>query len=112
MINIDNFKKKLLQEKEHLLEDAESDKEIRAPQELDQTCVGRLSRMDAMQMQAMAQAAEERRKNRGFQIDKALKRIETDEYGYCIKCDEPISEKRLEFDPTIQVCVDCAQGKF
>lgn len=97
----------LLEERTSLLEQEESDKDIRAPQELDQTRVGRLSRMDAMQMQAMAQASQERRKTRLVKVDTALKRLETDDYGFCKNCDEPIEEKRLNFDPTIQVCMDC-----
>lgn len=97
----------LLEERASLLEQEESDKDIRAPQELDQTRVGRLSRMDAMQMQAMAQASQERRKTRLVKVDAALKRLETEDYGFCRNCDDPIEEKRLNFDPAIQVCMAC-----
>ena len=102
-----NLKKILLEEQASLLEQDVSDKDVRAPQQLDQTRVGRLSRMDAMQMQAMASASHERRKTRLIKIEQALKRIETEDYGYCRNCDEPIEEKRLNFDPTIQVCMEC-----
>ena len=101
------LKQKLLDERASILEQEESDKDVRAPQELDQTRVGRLSRMDAMQMQAMASASHERRKGRLVKIEQALKRLETDDYGYCLNCDDPIEDKRLEFDPTIQVCMEC-----
>jgi DnaK suppressor protein len=30
------------------------------------------------------------------------------EYGACLECGEPINEKRLEFDPTVLLCVGCA----
>ena len=76
--------------------------------ELDQTKVGRLSRMDAMQAQAMALASEQRREQTLRRIDAALKRIEDDEYGYCLQCDELINPKRLEFDPTVTLCIECA----
>ena len=81
----------------------------RSPVQLDQQSVGRLSRMDALQVQAMAQAEEGRRQQRLRLIDAALKRIDEGEYGYCISCGEDIPEKRLAFDPAAARCVDCAQ---
>lgn len=76
--------------------------------ELDQSAVGRLSRMDAMQAQAMAQASGQRRAEMLRRITAALKRIDDGDYGVCLECDEPINPKRLEFDPTVLLCVDCA----
>ncbi len=75
--------------------------------ELDQSKVGRLSRMDAMQAQAMAQASGQRREVMLRNIEAALKRIDDDEYGICRDCEEPINPKRLEFDPTALRCIDC-----
>ena len=99
---------KLLELRAELLAAAEAGKDSAAVVELDQTKVGRLSRMDAMQAQAMAQASAQRREQTLRQIDAALKRIDDDEYGYCLKCDEAINPKRLEFDPTVTLCIDCA----
>ena len=82
--------------------------EERQPVELDQQSVGRLSRMDAMQVQAMAQAVEGRRRQRLAQIEAALKRIDEGDYGYCVECGEEISAKRLQVDLTVPRCVDCA----
>jgi DnaK suppressor protein len=76
--------------------------------ELDQSKVGRLSRMDAMQAQAMAKASGQRREAMLRQIEGALTRIDNGEYGFCCDCEEPINPKRLEFDPTVLRCVDCA----
>jgi DnaK suppressor protein len=87
---------------------AETADESAAVVELDQTKVGRLSRMDALQAQAMAKASGERREQMLRKIEAALKRIDNDEYGYCRECDEPINPKRLEFDPTAVLCIDCA----
>ena len=82
----------------------------RAPVELDQTSVGRLSRMDAMQQQAMAAAQSRRRSARLVAIDRALKRIEEDEFGWCEECGEEIPVGRLRLDPTAARCVGCAGG--
>lgn len=77
--------------------------------ELDQSKVGRLSRMDAMQSQAMAQAAVARRKQQLQRIEAALKRIEDGEFGWCCVCEEPINPQRLAFNPAVLTCIDCAE---
>jgi DnaK suppressor protein len=79
--------------------------------ELDQSRVGRLSRMDAMQAQAMAVEARRRRKIQLQRVDAALKRMDRDEFGLCLECGEDIHPKRLEFDPTVLFCIDCAKSK-
>lgn len=80
----------------------------RKPVELDQTTQGRLSRMDALQVQAMQQATADRRAVERQRIDAALARIETGDYGYCLVCDDDIPVKRLDHDPATPTCVDCA----
>ena len=77
---------------------------------LDQQSVGRLSRMDAMQRQAMAQATSRRRAQRRQRILAALARIDEGEFGFCQDCGEPIPPARLELDPTVSGCVSCANG--
>lgn len=81
----------------------------RAPVELDQQSVGRLSRMDALQGQAMSQATEERRRQRGALINATLARLECGDFGYCLACGEFIGEKRLHIDPAAASCVACAR---
>jgi DnaK suppressor protein len=83
-------------------------KDARAPVELDQQSVGRLSRMDAMQVQAMAKETERRRQGRVKALQAALKRMDEDEFGYCIACGEKIAEKRLDLDPAVVNCIACA----
>lgn len=80
-----------------------------APVELDQTLVGRVSRMDAMQQQEMALAAQRRREAMITQIDQALSRIAVGDFGYCVICDEEIAETRLNFNPVVLTCVSCAK---
>lgn len=98
---------------ECLVEIEEQDRisaEGRNPVRLEQDSVGRLSRMDAMQMQAMALAQERRRKVERNAIVAALQRIENDDFGYCITCGDPIAELRLRNEPTALKCVDCASA--
>ena len=81
------------------------------PVELDQTRVGRLSRMDALQNQAMAKETERRRHQELERIDLALKRLADGDYGHCLACGEPIAPKRLAFDPSATLCIDCADER-
>lgn len=85
-----------------------ANKEDRATVILDQQSVGRLSRMDALQRQAMAQETQRRRTQERRRIAAALQRIEDDEYGWCAKCGAEIPVKRLDVDPTAALCAGCA----
>ena len=83
-------------------------KESAAVVVLDQTSVGRLSRIDALQMQQMGIASEERRTLQIRQIKAALQRIRDGEYGYCLRCGEEIAPGRLAINPAVTLCVQCA----
>lgn len=107
-INIEVYKKKLLQLKKGLEAVEETGDASAKPVILDQSSVGRLSRMDAMQMQAMSLETKRRRSLQLQRIEGAFQRIEKGEYGYCLKCEEEIQEKRLDFDPSVFLCIDCA----
>lgn len=102
------IRRALEQERAEILAISADTSESRRPVELDQQSVGRLSRMDAMQVQAMAHATESRRQVRAQRIKAALARIAADEYGYCVECGEEIPAARLDIDPTTPRCVDCS----
>ena len=104
------IKKKLTRERDELQAASAAGAADRKPIELDQQTVGRLSRMDALQVQAMAQAQEQRRQARLVAIDAALARIADGEFGYCVECGDDIPIKRLEIDPVTPRCIDCMGG--
>ena len=107
-IDVPKFRALLQARKAELIASVENASESAAPVELDQQVQGRLSRMDAIQGQAMAQATIERRRVEISQIDAASLRMEEGEFGYCVECGEDIAPKRLELNPAIARCVDCA----
>lgn len=78
--------------------------------QLDQQSVGRLSRMDALQSQAMAKAQQARRDAERRQLLAARVRIDEGEFGYCEECGDPIPEGRLRLNPATTRCVSCAGG--
>ena len=104
-------KDRLIRLRAELVEIAQTAAEGRSPVELDQTKVGRLSRMDALQDQAMQVEVENRRQQEIQRIDAALARIETGEYGFCISCGDDIEDKRLDLDPAAPLCHGCAETR-
>jgi len=99
---------KLLKLRDELEAIVEASDDSAAVVELDQSKVGRLSRMDAIQAQAMAKASVERREAMLRDIEAALQRIDDGNYGLCRDCDAVIDPRRLEIDPTVLRCIDCA----
>lgn len=75
--------------------------------ELDQSRVGRLSRMDALQGQAMSNAVALRRRQTLQKIEAALERLDEGEFGFCLECGEEIAVKRLAIDPVTTYCTEC-----
>jgi|TARA_Y100000294_G_scaffold176369_1_gene198598 DnaK suppressor protein len=108
-IDVKAYKKHLIEMREEVEKLSEVTEEARQPVELDQTTVGRLSRMDALQTQAMQLETERRRTVEIQRIDAALKRIDEGEFGYCVSCGIDIETKRLKNDPTTPTCFDCAE---
>ncbi len=108
-----NAYRKLLEQRLAELEDDHAlTQEDRAPVELDQTTQGRLSRMDALQVQAMALETDRRREMEIRKIDAALERLDDGEFGYCLSCGDEIGVKRLDNDPAVPSCISCASGRL
>jgi DnaK suppressor protein len=107
---VEEFRRILLAMQADLAADESRGAEGQKVVELDQQAIGRLSRMDAIQQQAMAKAGGRRRQDQARRIAAALTRIEEGGYGECLDCGEDIPLKRLELDPTVPRCVSCASG--
>lgn len=107
-IDLELAKKRLDAIRTELEGHSQLSKEARDTVELDQQSVGRLSRMDAMQQQAMAEAQERSRLVDLQRIEMAMRRIREGDYGYCLECDEEIADGRLAIDPMAERCIRCA----
>lgn len=107
-IDLVYFQSLLEQRQDDILVRQDGQREAAGTVELDQSRVGRLSRMDALQQQAMARATNQRSALELQRLEAALVRIRTGDYGYCLKCGEDIAEKRLKADPGALTCITCA----
>ena len=108
-VDIPYLRQKLLRLREELQAATETAGDASQVVELDQARVGRLSRMDALQAQAMSQESARRRDLMLKKITATLTRMDSDGYGLCQSCEESINPKRLEIDPTAILCVNCAE---
>lgn len=99
------IRKTLLAKKQEVTDLLNSNAEDAAPVELDQSQQGRLSRIDAIQQQAMAAETQRRRQRDVHLLDAALKRLDEGEYGYCVNCGEAIGTERLALDPATPFCI-------
>jgi len=110
-LDIHFFRERLAERLIELNDLAETGDAAAEPVELDQTRVGRLSRMDAMQAQAMSIETKRRREGEVLRINSALERINNGFFGNCQECDEPISTARLTLDPSTLLCISCAMNR-
>ena len=107
-LDLDNLRRRLLARREKLMATAGTSEEAAATVQLDQSRVGRLSRMDALQGQAMSVEMARRRKLTLERIERALQRMDQGVFGDCEECGESIATARLEHDPAAELCIRCA----
>lgn len=106
--HLEELKAELLRALEKLQKSMAATDEAARPVELDQTAVGRLSRMDSLQNQAMSSNLQDRERARLAGILSALKRIEEGTYGVCEECEDAIQYGRLLVFPEAATCAGCA----
>jgi DnaK suppressor protein len=104
---LDAFRQTLISLRDEIKQLSNANKEAAGTVALDQSMVGRLSRMDALQAQQMAQETARRRQIQLQKIDSALRRMDAGEYGYCLICGDEINAARLDFDPANTRCIGC-----
>ena len=106
--DLTGWRDKLIALRAELRSVAETGDDAASTVELDQTRVGRLSRMDALRAQEMSVEVRRRRELQLTRISAALRRVEDGTFGYCLDCEDEIDARRLAFDPTVTRCVACA----
>ncbi len=99
----------LMVRREEVVRSLEQVEEAAAPVDADPQRVGGTSRIDEMQQRAIATDAARRRRRELMRIDSALERVASGEYGHCLACGAAIPEARLDLDPAIVLCLDCAE---
>ena len=93
--------------RDELQQTVDATRELTGTVELDQSAVGRISRIDAIQRQKMAEAQQRRNVLRLRQVGVAMRALREEEYGWCVRCGEPIGYGRLNARPETVACVPC-----
>ena len=106
---LENFRAALISRREEIERLNSAGQDAAGTVTLDQSKVGRLSRMDALQAQQMAQETARRRQIQLQQIDSALRRIDAGDYGLCFLCGDDINPARLKIDPACTRCTGCME---
>lgn len=106
-IDLGEYRQRLTEELARVHDDLIEAKQAAGTVVLDQSSVGRLSRMDAMQQQAMAQDILSRLDLRRRKLQAALVRFESGGFGHCCQCDAELELERLRHDPAVVFCADC-----
>lgn len=104
---IEELRQELERERARLERSMPSTREAAKPVALDQTAVGRLSRMDALANQHLTQDLAAREESRHTGIMLALERIAKGAYGQCERCGGPIPYGRLLVLPEARTCATC-----
>ena len=104
------LREELLRASRRLERSERTSRQAAKPVALDQSSVGRLSRIDAIQNQSMTLGLQARDEARRAQIDDALGRMEEGSYGRCGACGIPNPFARLLVFPEAVTCAECAAG--
>ena len=106
---IDSLRAEIVDEIDSLATRMELSASTVLPVDLDPGTVGRLSRTDELQNQAMALNLRDREEQRLTDLERALERIESGEYGTCASCGGEIPHARLEAFPETATCKACSR---
>ncbi|MGI9343259.1 MAG: TraR/DksA family transcriptional regulator [Gammaproteobacteria bacterium] len=109
-LDLKRYRQRLLELRQSLREVQDTGDDAAATVELDQTRQGRLSRMDALQAQAMSVEAKRRREERLREVGAALARLDSNDFGWCGECGDAIDPRRLDHDPAARLCIGCAEN--
>ncbi|HBO1858575.1 TraR/DksA family transcriptional regulator [Delftia tsuruhatensis] len=111
LLDLERFRQRILDELEKVERSLQNSQQAAATVLLDQSSVGRLSRMDALQQQAIARGLTERLQLSKRKLQAARDRIDSGSYFLCCQCDEEIELSRLEHDPATVFCRACMQER-
>ena len=104
---LQTLQESLQRQLQELIEQLQISQQAAAVVTLDQTSVGRVSRIDALQQQSMAISTREKATQKLKRVRLAIQAIADNDYGYCRHCDETIAYKRLLAQPEAKLCLQC-----
>jgi DnaK suppressor protein len=74
--------------------------------------IGRLTRMEAINSRSINEASLNAARAKLNKLERALDRVDNEDFGICAVCDKPIPIKRIMLMPEAIKCVQCADSIF
>ena len=71
--------------------------------------IGRLSRMEALSSKGVNEAALATARQKLGRLKYAIANLDSDDFGICMECGEPIPMARILAVPESALCVNCAE---
>ncbi|HVL58281.1 MAG TPA: TraR/DksA C4-type zinc finger protein [Burkholderiaceae bacterium] len=106
---LESFRERIRHELE-LVRTALSATSASAPDvEADPQRIGRLSRIDVIQQQALSAGRKQMLLRQQRRLEAALARLAGGEFGVCCQCGSPIPLERLQVDPAAPFCMACQE---
>ena len=106
---MEDIKRLLLEEKAALLSGIQEKKENKT--EINKDIGDAIDSSVEEQKRELDLLLQDREQARLTGIEIALKRIESDDFGYCDECGEAISKKRLLAVPLARMCINCQSNE-
>lgn len=107
---LETLEARMQEQRERLRDLLQQSEESSAPVDLDLP-IGRVSRVDAIQQQKMAEATRAAYARQLRELDAAVDRLRRGAYGECAECAEPIAYKRLLARPEARLCLECQEER-
>ena len=105
---MEDIKNKLLSEIQKTERQIVEYKEMTKPVAPD-VAIGRISRMDAINNQAVTKASLRQAENKLMKLNIVLSKIGDKDFGLCLSCRKPIPLGRILIRPESMHCVSCAK---
>ena len=71
--------------------------------------IGRISRMDAINNKSVVEASLRQAENKLISLNRVKDNIDSADFGFCLKCRQPIPIGRILYRPESLYCVNCAK---
>ncbi len=71
--------------------------------------IGRVSRMDAINNKSVTESALRQAEEKLNKLNFVLGEVDSDNFGKCVQCNQPIPLGRILFRPESSHCVNCAR---
>ena len=109
-LDLDGFRKRLIEERDRLNREIPSVSELAEPTSDDRQITAANAPLIGEIKDVQTDMAD-RKTHRLRQVQAALQSMDDGTYGICVRCNQPIDPRRLEADPAAMTCMNCLSAE-